>query len=118
MKKMTAIRSLVSAQFKGVLKMNKSKYTVNKNKMNDRYKGRIELSTALGCEVEGEGTISAVVDDKYCIQNADILGNIVNHLRVKVKGRFKWKGEKVKFKGKVYLYANDRKVGLKEVKFI
>jgi len=86
--------------------------------MNDRYKGRIELSTALGCEVEGEGTISAVVEDKYCIQNADILGNIVNHLRVKVKGRFKWKGEKVKFKGKVYLYANDRKVGLKEVKFI
>ena len=57
--------------------------------MNDRYKGRIELSTALGCEVEGEGTISAVVDDKYCIQNADILGNVVNHLRVKVKGRFK-----------------------------
>jgi len=86
--------------------------------MNDRYKWRLELSTALGCEVEGEGTISAVVEDKYCIQNADILGNIVNHLRVKVNGRFKWKGEKVKFKGKVYLYAKDRKVWLKNVLFL
>jgi len=64
--------------------------------MNDRYKWRLELSTALGCEVEGEGTISAVVDDKYCIQNADILGNIVNHLRVKVKGQIQMKGGKGK----------------------
>jgi hypothetical protein len=86
--------------------------------MNDRYKWRLELLPLVWCEVEGEGTIGAVVDDKYSIQNADILGNIVNHLRVKVKGRFKWKGEKVKFKGKVYLYANDRKVGLKNVLFL
>lgn len=86
--------------------------------MNDRYKGRLELLPLVWCEVEGEGTIGAVVDDKYSIQNADILGNIVNHLRVKVKGRFKWKGEKVRFKGKVYLYAKERKVGLKDVLFI
>lgn len=86
--------------------------------MKDRYKWRLELLSSVWCEVEWEGTISAVVDDKYCIQNADILGNIVNHLRVKVKWRFKWKGEKVRFKGKVYLYCKDRKVGLKNVLFI
>jgi len=82
------------------------------------YSGRIELLSAVGCVVDGEARISAIKDEFVCLENAQILGDTVAHLRVKIKGHFKGKWDKVKFKGKVYLYANDRKVWLKNVLFL
>ncbi len=81
------------------------------------YSGRIELLSAVGCVVDGEARISAVKDEFVCLENAQILGDTVAHLRVKIKGHFKGKWDKVKFKGKVCLYDKDRKVGLKDVLF-
>jgi hypothetical protein len=39
-------------------------------------------------------------------------------LRVKIKGHFKGKWDKVKFKGKVVLYDRNMKVGLQDVLFV
>jgi hypothetical protein len=62
------------------------------------YSGRLDLLASVGCEVDGTARISAVKDDFVCLENAEILGDSIAHLRVKVKGCFKGKGDKVKFK--------------------
>lgn len=81
------------------------------------YDGRIDLLASVGCEVDGEARISAIVDDFVCLQDAEILGVTVSHIWVKIKGHFKAKGDRVKFKGKVKLYHKQRKVGLGDVLF-
>jgi hypothetical protein len=55
------------------------------------YSGRIELLSAVGCVVDGEARISAIKDEFVCLENAQILGDTVAHLRVKIKGHFKGK---------------------------
>jgi len=82
------------------------------------YSGRINLLSAVGCVVDGEARISAIKDEFVCLENADILWSKVANLRVKIKGHFKGKWDKVKFKWKVYLYDHERKVGLKNVLFL
>ena len=49
------------------------------------YSGRIDLLSAVGCVVAGEARISAVKDEFVCLENAQILGDTVAHLRVKIK---------------------------------
>jgi hypothetical protein len=53
-------------------------------KQND-YTGRIDLLSAVGCVVDGEARISIIKDDFVCLEDAEILGNRVAHLRVKIK---------------------------------
>lgn len=59
-----------------------------------------------------------IKDDHVCITDVDILGDYVDHLRVRVKNHFKGKGDVVKFKAKVTLYAKERKVGLESFSFL